>query len=146
MPDFQFKAPVTDHPNFINAQAAWDAIGRGDVDLDAFTDDMVVDNGPGAGPWRHLEGKEAFFTMFMKFVPYFQGTWHQEGRVIYADDATVVSLVHETGTAPSGDVFDNRAVYVSRLDSDGKTNRIWTTDVDHEAMEEFWKRNRIDAD
>ena len=41
-------------------------------------------------------------------------------------------------------MFDNRAVYVSRFDRDGKVNRLWTTDVDHEAMDEFWARNPIE--
>lgn len=146
MPDFGFTSSRPDHPNFVKAQATWDAIGRGEMNFDDLADDLVVDNGPGAGPWRHLEGKEAFFVFVMTFVPYFQGTWHQVGRCLYADDATTISLVHETGTAPSGDVFDNRAIWVSRLRPDGITDRIWTTDIDHEAMEAFWERNPIQVD
>lgn len=145
MPGFDFSDARTDHPNFVKAQETWDAIGRGELNVDDLADDIVVDNGPGAGPWRHLEGKDAFLTFVMKFVPYFQGTWQQEGHCIYADDATTISLVHETGTAPSGDAFDNRAIWVSRIRPDGTTERIWTTDIDHEAMEAFWKRNPIET-
>ena len=146
MPDFQFPTPALEHPNFVKTQQLWDAIGRGALSLDDLANDVVVENGPGAGPWRHVEGKEAFFSFVMKFVPYFQGTWHQEGRCIYADEASSVTLVHETGTAPSGDIFDNRAVWVGRFSAEGKIDRIWTTDLDHEAMEDFWKQNPIAAD
>jgi hypothetical protein len=83
--------------------------------------------------------------MAMQFVPFFKGTWQQEGRCIYADDSMTVALVHETGTAPSGDGFDNMAVYVSRFGPDGKVNRLWTTDLAHEALEEFWRRNPVDV-
>jgi ketosteroid isomerase-like protein len=146
MADFQFDGPVTDHPNFVQTNEAWHAIAHDELPLDDLADDVVVDNGPGAGPWRHVEGKEAFFTFVMNFVPFFQGTWHQDGRCIYADDEVSIALVHETGTSPSGDVFDNRAVWVSRFDSEGKITRIWTTDVDHEAIETFWQRNPFPTD
>lgn len=138
---------MAQHPNFITTQEGWDAVGRGDfaTAFDSIADDVVVDNGPGAGPWRHLEGKEAFFTMAMQFVPFFEGTWQQEGRCIYADDSMTVALVRETGTAPSGDVFDNLAVYVSRFGSDGKIDRLWTTDLAHESLEEFWRRNPVEV-
>lgn len=127
---------ATPHPNFARIEAGWAAIARGDVvgAFDLLADEIVVDNGPGAGPWRHLEGKEEFFTMAMQFIPFFQGTWKQDARCIYADDTTGVALVHETGTAPSGDVFDNLAVYVYRFNADGKVDRLWTTDLAHEAL------------
>jgi hypothetical protein len=138
---------MADHPNMAKANETWDAVRRGELGgLDDFTDDLVVDNGPGAGPWRHLEGKVAFFEFALKFIPFFQGTWHQDGQCVYADDRTTISVVHETGTAPSGDVFDNTAIWVGRLNAEGKTDRIWTTDIDHEACEAFWKRNPVSTD
>ena len=75
---------MSEHPNFAKTQEGWDAVAAGDfaTAFELVSDDIVVDNGPGAGPWRHLEGKEAFFAMAMQFVPYFQGTWKQEGRCI----------------------------------------------------------------
>jgi hypothetical protein len=48
-----------------------------------------------------------------------------------------ISLIHETGTAPSGDRFDNLAVYISRLRPDGQTERLWTVDLDAEHCEAF---------
>jgi hypothetical protein len=56
-----------------------------------------------------------------------------------------VALVVETGKAPSGDVFDNMAVYVYRFNAEGKINRFWTTDLAHEDLEELWRRNPIEA-
>jgi SnoaL-like protein len=130
------------HPNLLMAQEVWDAIARGELaGLDDFTDDIVVENGPGAGPWRVVEGKEAFFTFVMQFMPFFKGTWHQGGRCVYADDRCTVSVVHETGTGPEGDVFDNMAIWISRIDSDGKTDRIWTVDLDQESVTDFWHHN-----
>src|SRR4051812_44122124 len=138
---------MSEHPNLVATQQSWDAMTNGDLmgALDLLADDLVVDNGPGAGPWRHLDGKEAFFAMAMQFLPFFQGTWAQEGRCIYGDDTMSIALVRETGKAPSGDVFDNMAVYVYRFNEDGKVNHLWTTDLAHEALEEFWVRNPIEA-
>jgi ketosteroid isomerase-like protein len=138
---------MSEHPNFRTVQAGWDALAAGNFAeaVEMLTDDLVVDNGPGAGPWRHTEGKEAFFNMAMQFIPFFQGTWAQEGRCIYADDSMGIALVHETGKAPSGDVFDNMAVYVYRFNSEGKVNRFWTTDLAHEDLEAFWSRNPIEV-
>jgi ketosteroid isomerase-like protein len=138
---------MSEHRNFRVVQDGWDALAAGDVGsaLDMFAEDVVVDNGPGAGPWRHIEGKEAFFTMAMQFIPFFQGTWAQNARCIYADDSMAVALVHETGKAPSGDVFDNMAVYVYRFNPAGKVNRLWTTDLAHEDLEEFWRRNPVEV-
>jgi len=131
------------HPNQIRTQAAWDAVGRGEFgDPDDFAEGLVVDNGPGAGPWQHLEGRDAFFEFVLTFVPYFGETWHQDGTCLYADDRSTISIVHETGQAPDGDPFDNMAIWVSRLDADGKTERIWTVDLDEDHVTAFWDRHR----
>ena len=73
--------------------------------------------------------------------PFFGGTWHQDGRCVYADGRCTISLVHETGTGPGGDTFDNMAIWISRLDADGKNDRLWTVDLDHEHVTAFWDRN-----
>jgi hypothetical protein len=65
----------------------------------------------------------------------------QDGRCAYADDRVIINLVHETGTAPDGDEFDNLAVYVGRLRPDGQIDRTWSVDLDTEHCEEFWRRN-----
>jgi ketosteroid isomerase-like protein len=126
-------------------QAAWDALATGDptAAFDVLAEDVVVDNGPGAGPWRHVEGREALADVLIKLAGQFNDDWKQVGQVVYADDELVITLVKETGTAPSGDVFDNLAVYVSRMGPDGRTNRLWTVDLAHEALEEFWERNPV---
>ena len=133
------------HPNVKEVQEAWDAVAEGNPApaFEQLADDVVVENGPGAGParWRHLEGKVAFFTMAMEFGQFFGGTFHQKGTCVHADDRQAVSLVRETGTLPNGDVFDNEAVYVFRYDDSGLIDRIWTVDHDDEHVREFWERN-----
>jgi len=130
------------HPNLVKAQETWDALARGEIaGLDDQADGIIVENGPGAGPWRVVEGKDAFVTFVMQFIPFFNGTWHQDGRCIYADDRCTISLVHETGTTPSGDTFDNMAIWVNRIDAEGQTDRLWTVDLDQEHVTAFWERN-----
>lgn len=130
------------HPNQVRAQEVWDALARGELaGLDDQAEGIVVENGPGAGPWRVVEGKDAFVNFVLQFIPFFGGTWHQDGHCLYADDRCVISLVHETGTAPSGDQFDNMAIWINRLDGDGLTDRLWTVDLDQEHVTAFWERN-----
>ena len=42
---------MSEHPNFRTVQASWDALAAGNFAeaVEALTDDLVVDNGPGAG-------------------------------------------------------------------------------------------------
>lgn len=75
-------------------------------------------------------------------MPLGSDTFHQDGRCVYADDRVSISLIHETGTAPGGDQFDNLAVYVGRLRPDGTTERLWTVDLDAEHCEAFWVKTR----
>ena len=127
-------------------QGVWDALLANDFDtvLDSQTDGVIYDNGPGAGPWDHVEGKESFIEMAAQFIPLFGDTLRQVGTCIFANEQFAVTLVAETGNhAVSGDVFDNRAVYVSRFDKDGKTERVWTVDLDSEDMLRFWQRNSV---
>ena len=129
-------------------QSVWDSLVAGDfaAALDSNNDGVIFENGPGAGPWRRTEGKDAFVDMAMKFIPIFGESWKQVGTCIFANEQFAVTLVAETGThAGSGDPFDNRAVYISRFTKDGKTERVWTVDLDSEDMERFWQRNPVDA-
>jgi hypothetical protein len=135
---------VTDalHPNLVKTQDSWDAIARGELgSTEAFDDNLIVENGPGAGPWRVVEGKDAFFTFVLQFIPFFDETWHQDGRCIYADDRCTISLVHETGTGPEGDKFDNMAIWITRINADDKIDRLWTVDLDQESVTNFWNLN-----
>jgi len=134
------------HPNFERAQAAWDGLAKGDptVALEALAPDIRVENGPGAGPWRIAESRDELFGILVKFAGVFGDTFRQEGRAVYADDDVSIVLVHETGVhATSGDVFDNRAVYISRLGADGVADRLWTVDLDSEDVDQFWARNPV---
>jgi hypothetical protein len=65
---------------------------------------------------------------------------------VFANEEFAVTPVAETGThGESGDMFDNRAIYISRFDKDGKTKRVWTVDLDSEEMERFWQRNPVEG-
>jgi hypothetical protein len=136
---------MASHPNVVDGQAAWDALAAGDPApaFEGLAQDVIIDNGPGAKPWSHVEGKDALALMMLEFVSQFRDDWKQEGRVVYADDQVGIALVHESGTATSGDAFDNMAVWVSRYGDDGKVNRIWTVDLAHEELERFWERNPV---
>src|SRR5687768_11661549 len=105
------------------------------------SDRFVMENGPAAGPWRRVEGMNQVVEMAMGFALVFGGTFHQDGRCIYADDTMSLSIVHETGTTPAGDVLDNHAVYVMRYGPDGLIDRVWAVDLAVEAAESFWARN-----
>jgi ketosteroid isomerase-like protein len=94
------------HPNFDRNQATFDASRRGDyaAAFDNFADDIVMENGPGAGPWHRASGKDDLALMLLEFAGSFGDTFHQDGRCVYADDRVSISLIHETGTAPGGDL------------------------------------------
>lgn len=137
--------PMAVHPNVTRIQQGWDAVAEGNPApaFEQIADDVVVENGPGAGPprWRHLENKVAFFTMSLEFGQFFGGTFAQKGTCVYADDKQAVSLVRETGSLANGDTFDNDAVYVFRFDDAGLIDRVWTVDLDDEHVREFWLQN-----
>jgi ketosteroid isomerase-like protein len=137
------EAQMTNHPNFDRAQAVLDAVRKGDYApaFDLYADDIAYENGPGAGPWHRARGKDDLALMLTEFAAALDGTFHQDGRWIYADDRTAICLIHETGTAPSGDRFDNLAVYTLRLRPDGQADRVWTVDLDTEHCETFWHKN-----
>ena len=141
----QLTNPAThNHSNFDRAQAALDASRQGDYGptFEALADEIILENGPGAGPWRVARSKEDMGLMLLEFSAALGNTFRQEGRCVYADDRVMINLIHETGKAPNGDEFDNLAVYVCRLRPDGQTDRMWTVDLDTEHCEEFWRRNQ----
>jgi ketosteroid isomerase-like protein len=107
---------MTNHLNFDQAQAALDAARQGDYApaFDAFADDVTTENGPGAGPWHRARSKDDLALLLLELAASFGDKFHQDGHCVYADDRVAISLIHETGTAPGGDPFDNLAVYVSR--------------------------------
>lgn len=134
---------MPNHPNFDRTNATMAAARQGDYGpaFESFTEDVVVVNGPGAGPWHVARSRDDMALLLLEFSAALDGTFEQDGRCVYADDRVAIALIHETGKAPSGDAFDNLAVYVSRLRPDGRTDRLWTVDLDTEHCEEFWRRN-----
>jgi ketosteroid isomerase-like protein len=134
---------MSNHPNLDRAQAALDAIRQGDPapTFDLLADDIEWENGPGAGPWHRARGKDDWALMLMEFGASLGGTFHQDGRCIYADDRVAICLIHETGKATDGDQFDNLAVYTLRARPDGLVDRVWTVDLDAEHCEAFWQKN-----
>ena len=141
-----FRTPekeMSNHPNFDRAQAILEAVRHGDYApaFDNAADDIVAENGPGAGPWHRARGKDDLALMLLEFAACFGDTFHQDGQCVYADDRVAISLIHETGTATGGDRFDNLAVYVNRFGPDGKGDRQWTVDLDAEHCEAFWQKN-----
>jgi hypothetical protein len=134
---------MSQHPNVTLAQTVWDSVAKGDYGpaLDGLADEVVMENGPGAGPWHRAEGKEDVTLLLLEFSLHFGDSFRQEGTCVFADDRMAVCLVHETGTSLHGSSFDNMAVYVTRLRDDGLTDRIWTTDLDAEHCETFWREN-----
>lgn len=134
---------MTNHANFDRTQAILDATRAGDYgpSFDSFADDIIMENGPGAGPWHRAENKEDLALLLLEFAASFGDTFHEDGNCIYADDRVAISLIHETGTAPSGDSFDKLAVYVGRISPDRKIDRLSTFDLDAEHCEEFWRKN-----
>jgi hypothetical protein len=98
--------------------------------FESFAENVLVENGPGAGPWWHAEGRDDFANVLLEFSAFFAGTFRQRGRCIYADDRVVINMIEETGTSPAGDTFDNLAVYVTRVGINGKADRLWTVDLD----------------
>ena len=140
----QQTTPATHtHPNFVRVQAAFDAAGLGDYgpSSELLADEIIVENGPGAGPWHIARGKEDLVLMLIEFSAALDNTFQLDARCVYADDRLAISLSHETGKHPDGDEYDNQAVYVYRFRPDGKVDRYWTVDLDTEHCEEFWRRN-----
>ena len=134
---------MSNHPNFDRTQTVLDMVRQGDYapTFDLYADDIAYENGPGAGPWHRARGKDDLALMLTEFAAALGGTFHQDGRCIYADDRTAICLIQETGTAPGGDRFDNLAVYTLRLRPDGKVDRVWTVDLDAEHCAAFWQKN-----
>jgi hypothetical protein len=128
-----------------SVQELLDAAEAGDYGpvFESFDKKIVVENGPGAGPWRHAEGRDEFANLLIEFSAFFNGTFRQKGRCIYVDDRVVINLIEERGSTAAGDKFENLAVYVTRVGKDDAVDRLWTVDLDTEACLEFWARNPV---
>jgi ketosteroid isomerase-like protein len=127
-----------EHPNATEFRRVIDAISRGDAAAmyDVTHEDFVNINDIGAGPWREVHGRDAFFEFFAQFVEYLEGTFRQKLMDVIGYDDHVVAIIHETGTR-QGHVFDNRAIYLCRI-VDGRWMSIRTMDMDHDNINRFW--------
>ena len=78
---------MTSHPSFDRTQAALNAARQGDYApaFDAFTDDVLMENGPGAGPRHRARGKDDL-ALLLEFASSLVETFHQDGQCVYADD------------------------------------------------------------
>src|SRR6476469_1488439 len=102
-----------EHPNATFARNLYAALAAGDLAtaFDALSDDLVLINDIGAGPWRELYGKQAVLEFWGRWMELFDGTFRQEVLDVIGYDDRIVIVVHETGTA-QGQAFDNRAIYL----------------------------------
>jgi ketosteroid isomerase-like protein len=127
-----------EHPNATEFRKVLDAIARGDVEMmyAATHEDFVNINDIGAGPWREVHGRDAFFAFFGQFVEYLEGTFRQELMDVIGYDDHVVAIVHETGSR-QGHPFDNRAIYLCEI-VDGIWMSMRTMDMDHDNINRFW--------
>ena len=125
-------------------QEMLDASEAGDYGpvFESFAANIIVRTVLAPGPGG-TEGRDEFANVLLEFSAYFNGTFRQRGRCIYADDRVVISLIEESGTTTAGDAFENLAVYVTRVGADDKADRLWTVDLDTEACLEFWARNPV---
>lgn len=64
------------HPNFTRTEAIHDATREGDYApaFESLADDIIVENGPGAGPWHHATNKDDFALLLLEFASYCEDT------------------------------------------------------------------------
>jgi ketosteroid isomerase-like protein len=127
-----------EHPHATEFRKVMAAAAEGDVaTMYANThEDFFALNDIGAGPWREVYGREAFFAFFGQFVEYLEGTFRQDILDVIGYDDHVVAIVHETGTR-QGHVFDNRAIYLFEI-VDGRWASMRSMDMDHDKINAFW--------
>jgi ketosteroid isomerase-like protein len=134
-----------EHPNATFARNLYAALAAGDVAtaFDALSDDLVLLNDIGAGPWRELRGKQAVLEFWGRWMELFDGTFRQEVLDVLGYDDRIVLVVHETGMA-QGRAFDNRAIYLVGI-VDGKWASLRTMDMDHDKINAFWAAVQVPA-
>jgi ketosteroid isomerase-like protein len=130
--------PSAEHPNAVQAREVFAALAGGDLApaFDLMTDDYVLHNDIGAGPWRELHGKAEVLNFWTRWMELFDNTFHQEVLDVLGYDDRIVMIMHETGEA-RGTPFDNRAVYLHEI-RDGKWASLRTIDLDPDNCRQFW--------
>ena len=127
-----------EHPTATTTREAFAALAAGDLEpvFTRMTDDFVMRNDIGAGPWREIHGKDGVLEFWTRWSELFGGTFRQDITDVIGYDDRVVLLLHEHGTA-AGTAYDNRAVYVLELSGDRWVG-LRTMDMDRENCERFW--------
>ncbi|MGH9187302.1 MAG: nuclear transport factor 2 family protein [Acidimicrobiales bacterium] len=114
---------MPEHPNITLAHQGYDAFARSDLDglLDLLADNIVWHVG-GDGPLSGARmGKDAVTELLVKVFELTGGSQRLKLLDLFANDDTVVALVHETATrARDGATLDVREAHVHRIDGDGK--------------------------
>lgn len=127
-----------DHPNAAIARNAFTALAAGDI-APAFalmTDDFLMLNDIGAGPWREVHGKDGVLDFWTRWMELFDNTFAQEMLDVVGYDDRILIVMHETGTV--GRVpYDNRALYVIDV-RDGTWPAMRTHDMDPDNCRRFW--------
>lgn len=127
-----------EHPNAMQAREVFTAMAAGDIApaFDLMTDDYVLHNDIGAGPWRELHGKAAVLDFWTRWMELFHNSFRQEILDVLGYDDRIVMVVHETGQA-HGIRFDNRAVYLHEV-RDRQWTALRTIDIDPDNCRRFW--------
>lgn len=131
---------MPEHPNAVRFRAAFDALWTdGDMQpmIDNTADDHLWINDIGAGPWRHLQGKDESLAFALWWTDFFEGSFRHELIDVCASDDRVIEVLREVGEK-EGHVFDNLALYVYEIGPDGRATTLRTFDRDREAVDEFW--------
>ena len=130
---------MAEHRNIGRWREMREAFFRGDVEpaLALYDPDIVWTNDEAAGPIAGTHrGVDEVLTMLGQGMEAFEGTLTQEVHETLASDNYVVEIMTERADV-KGHHFENRAVYVYRLEND-KIVEITTLDRDREAAARFW--------
>lgn len=127
-----------EHPTAVQAREIFAALAAGDIGpaFQQMTDDYVMHNDVGAGPWREVHGKEGVLDFWTRWMELFDNSFRQEVLDVLGYDDRVVMIIHETGEV-DGVPYDNRAIYLHEL-RDGRWASLTTTDMDRDNCHRFW--------
>ena len=132
---------MPEHPNATRSRAAFSALWeRGELEpsLELLDDDVIWTNDIGARPWaKEIRGKDRVLEMQAWWMDFFNNSFRHELIDICASDYHIAQILREVGEK-DGHTFDNRAVYLFRLNDDGKAVEVRTLDMDRDSIEAFW--------
>jgi ketosteroid isomerase-like protein len=130
---------MTEHPNVQRWRAVREGYARGDIApaLALFDPNVVWTNNDAAGPLAGThEGLDAVLEMMGRGMELYEGSLTQEVHATLASDDYVVEIMTERAEV-RGHSFENRAVYLYRLQDD-KVVEVVSLDRDRTAAAGFW--------